>query len=243
MKPEVVVSGQVSPGGHGLSLSEVSLLGYHFLVSGLLFGVGLVLGGQLQLTCDLSLLLTSSVWHLAKQTPNWWLSLSVGSSMYDMERECCKYTEHIKKCGKIQKNNKSICLMSSRRELGRNKNRYVGRPVQELRGEDKKFQPVAEAKRRCIWGADSSKQMSLSNDHVHHQKSLNQNDLNKATDKPLRKLPLPLEEARRVFTLHPHLFTLSPMRLLHGFLLKLVTEERAKCCLPSSCRNDKPAVA
>ena len=32
----------------------------------------------------------------------------------------------------------------------------VGRLVQELRGEDKKFQPMAEAKRRCIWGADSS---------------------------------------------------------------------------------------
>lgn len=46
--------------------------------------------------------------------------------------------------------------MPSLRELGRNESRYVGRLVQELTDEDKKLQPMAEAKRRCIWGADSS---------------------------------------------------------------------------------------
>lgn len=54
MKPEVIVSGLVlvSPGACGLSISEVLLLGYDFSVSGLRFGVGLVLGGRLQVTCD-----------------------------------------------------------------------------------------------------------------------------------------------------------------------------------------------
>lgn len=46
-------------------------------------------------------------------------------------------------------------LMPSRRELGRTEGGCVGGLVQELRVEDKKFQPMAEAKRRCVWGPGS----------------------------------------------------------------------------------------
>lgn len=52
MKPEVAASGiaLIRPEAWGLSSSEMPSLGYDFPVPGLRFAVGLVLGGQLQMT-------------------------------------------------------------------------------------------------------------------------------------------------------------------------------------------------
>lgn len=63
----------------------------------------------------------------------------------------------------------------------------------------------------------------------------NQNHLNKATDKHLRKLPLPLEEARPVSRLHPHQRSpLSPCLLWGHFMVSCSSlsqkkEQNAAC--------------
>lgn len=52
MKPEVAAFGiaLIWPRACGLSTSETPPLGYDFPIPGLWFGVGLVLGGQVQMT-------------------------------------------------------------------------------------------------------------------------------------------------------------------------------------------------
>lgn len=111
MKPEVTVSGLVLllPGAHGLCISELSLLGYGFSISDL-SGVSFDLWSSLAsiLVADFSDLPFGQV-----ETADWSLAQNIVSSIYEMEMKCCKYTEHTKKRGKVQKNEERSCLRNA----------------------------------------------------------------------------------------------------------------------------------
>lgn len=100
--------------------------------------------------------------------PNWWLSWSVCTSIHEMEMEMMEMEVEMmemervlqsKEAWKDTKEKREKLLeewMPIRRDLQKHKSRYAGRLLKELRNKDQKCQPMAEAKRTCVWGADSS---------------------------------------------------------------------------------------
>lgn len=135
-------------------------------------------------------------------------------------------------------------------QKGKNKSGYIGRLVQELRVEDKKFQPMAEAKRRRGWDLVHEKQSSsercLSDNSVRNQKLITQSNSNEATDEHLDKTPAAF---RRSQDRQSPNFTLSKDDPCHPVSSEATSRLPAQASrrtkskiLPFSCHDDKAAV-